>query len=126
MSHTKKGDWTMQVARIGFDMAKSSFQVQGVDAQGKVIIRKQLSRGQVWGYFAQLPPSLSGLEACSGAHYGARKLGKRGHDGELDAKRRGDAGKLTVAPTIELGIKLPQQIDHRPLQRVRRHGSAGS
>jgi len=46
MSHIKKGDRTMQVERIGLDIAKSSFQVHGVDAHGKVVIRKQLTRGK--------------------------------------------------------------------------------
>jgi transposase len=44
MSHTQKGDNTMQVERIGLDIAKNSFQVHGVDARGKVVIRKQLMR----------------------------------------------------------------------------------
>ena len=55
MSHLKKGDNTRQVERIGLDIAKSSFQVHGVDAQGKVVVRKQLSRSKVLAYFAQLP-----------------------------------------------------------------------
>src|SRR5713101_7233446 len=85
MSHTKKGDRTMQVERIGLDIAKSSFQVHGVDAHGKVVIRKQLTRGKVLGYFAQLPPCLIGLEACGGAHYWARELQKLGYDVRLMA-----------------------------------------
>jgi len=85
MSRMKKGDNTMQVVRIGLDIAKSSFQVHGVDAHGKVVLRKQLTRGKVLGYFAQLPPCLVGLEACGGAHYGARELGKLGHDVRLMA-----------------------------------------
>lgn len=85
MSHTKKGDKTMQVERIGLDIAKSSFQVHGVDAHGKVVVRKQLSRGKVLPYFAQLPPCLVGLEACGGAHYWARELQKLGHDVRLMA-----------------------------------------
>jgi transposase len=85
MSHTKKGDNTMQVVRIGLDIAKSSFQVHGVDAHGKVVIRKQLTRGKVLSYFAQLPLCLIGLEACGGAHYWARELGKLGHDVRLMA-----------------------------------------
>ena len=80
MSHTKKGDRTMQVERIGLDIAKSSFQVHGVDAHGKVVVRKQLSRRKVLLYFAQLPPCLIGLEACGGAHYWARELQKLGHE----------------------------------------------
>jgi len=85
MSHTKKGDRIMQVERIGLDLAKSSFQVHGVDARGKVIIRKQLSRSKVLPYFAQLPPCLIGLEACGGAHYWARELQKLGHGVRLMA-----------------------------------------
>lgn len=84
MSRTK-GDNTMQVVRIGLDIAKSSFQVHGVDAHSKVVIRKQLTRGKVLTYFAQLPSCLVGLEACGGAHYWARELGKLGHDVRLIA-----------------------------------------
>ena len=85
MSHTKKGDRIMQVERIGLDIAKSSFQVHGVDAHGKVVVRKQLSRSKVLLYFAQLPPCLIGLEACGGAHYWARELQKLGHEVRLMA-----------------------------------------
>jgi transposase len=84
MSRTK-GDTTMQVVRIGLDIAKSSFQVHGVDAHGKVVIRKQLTRGKVLGYFAQLPSCLVGLEACGGVHYWARELQKLGHEVRLMA-----------------------------------------
>jgi len=83
MSHPTKGDTTRQVERIGLDIAKQSFQVHGVDAQGKVVIRKQLSRSKVLAYFAHLPPCLVGLEACGGAHYWARELGKLGHEVRL-------------------------------------------
>jgi len=85
MSHTKKGDTTMQVVRIGLDIAKSSFQIHGVDAHGRVVLRKQLSRSKVLAYFAQLPPCLVGLEACGGAHYWAREVQKLGHDARLMA-----------------------------------------
>ena len=84
MSRTK-GDNIMQAVRIGLDIAKSSFQVHGVDAHGKVVVRKQLSRNKVLSYFAQLPPCLIGLEACGGAHYWARELQKLGHDVRLMA-----------------------------------------
>jgi transposase len=85
MSQTTKGDNTRQVVRIGLDIAKSSFQVHGVDAHGKVVIRKQLSRSKVLPSFAQLPSCLVGLEACGGAHYWARELQKLGHDVRLMA-----------------------------------------
>jgi len=82
-SHTTKGDTTRQVERIGLDIAKSSFQVHGGDAHGKVVVRKQLSRSTVLPYFAQLPPCRVGLEACGGAHDWARELQKLGHDARL-------------------------------------------
>jgi len=75
----------MQVERIGLDIAKSSFQVHGVDAHGKVVVRKQLSRGKVLPYLAQLPSCLVGLEACGGAHHWARELRKLGHEVRLMA-----------------------------------------
>lgn len=53
--------------------------MHGVDAHGKGVIRKQLSRSKVLSYFAHLPPCLVRLEACGGAHYWGRELGKLGH-----------------------------------------------
>jgi transposase len=63
----------MQVERIGLEIAKSSFQVHGGDAHGKVVIRKHLTRSKVLPSFAQVPPCLVGLEACGGAHSWARE-----------------------------------------------------
>ena len=62
----------MKVTTIGVDLAKSVFQVHGVDARGHVVVRKQLRREQVAGFFANLPPYLVGLEACGSAHHLAR------------------------------------------------------
>jgi transposase len=70
----------MQVTRIGLAIATNIFQVHGVDAQGKVVVRKQLSRGKVLLFFAQLPACRIGLEACGSAHAWARELQKLGHD----------------------------------------------
>ena len=75
----------MQVTRIGLDIAKSVFQVHGVDAHGKVMVRKQLSRSKVLPFFAQLPVCRIGLEACGSAHYWGRELQKLGHDVRLMA-----------------------------------------
>jgi transposase len=69
----------MNVTTIGLDIAKHVFQVHGVDRKGKVAVRKSLRRGQVLAFFANLDPCLVGLEACAGAHYWARELGKLGH-----------------------------------------------
>jgi len=73
----------MNITTIGLDLAKTVFQVHGVDANGKVALRKQLKRPQVLAFFANLRPCLIGLEACAGAHYWARELLKLGHDARL-------------------------------------------
>ena len=69
----------MQVTTIGLDIAKNVFQVHGIDANEKVVVRKQLRRGQVLAFFAALAPCLIGMEACATAHYWARELTKLGH-----------------------------------------------
>ena len=75
----------MKVTTIGVDLAKSVFQVHGVDAAGKATLHKRLRRNQVLPFFAQLPACLVGMEACSGAHYWARELEKFGHTVKLMA-----------------------------------------
>jgi hypothetical protein len=67
-----RGASIMKVATIGIDLAKSVFQVHGVDARGHVVVRKQLRRDQVGPFFANLPACLVGMEACGGAHFWAR------------------------------------------------------
>lgn len=71
------------VTIIGIDLAKSVFQLHGVDAEGEVILRRQLRRSQMLSFFQKLPPCLIGMEACAGAHYWARQLGNFGHDVRL-------------------------------------------
>ena len=67
------------VTTIGLDIAKSVFQVHGVDAQGKVIVRRQLKRRYVLAFFQKLPPCLIGIEACASSHYWSRELHALGH-----------------------------------------------
>jgi transposase len=69
----------MKVTTVGLDLAKQVFSVHGVDEQGRTVLRKRVSRGKVLELFAQLPPSLVGMEACSGAHHWARELERLGH-----------------------------------------------
>jgi transposase len=75
----------MNITTVGVDLAKLVFQIHGVDARGKVAMRKQLKRSQVIGFFTQLPPCLVGMEACGGAHYWARKLTQLAHTVKLIA-----------------------------------------
>jgi transposase len=73
----------MQVTTIGLDIAKSVFQVHGVDERGRAVLRKRLARAKVREFFAKLPPCVIGLEACGGAHHWARELQALGHDARL-------------------------------------------
>ena len=73
----------MQITTIGFDIAKNVFQVHGIDAAERVVVRKQIRRGQLMKFFEALPPCLVGLEACATAHYWARELTKLGHEVRL-------------------------------------------
>jgi hypothetical protein len=59
----------MQITTIGLDLAKHVFQVHGIDAAEKVVVRKQFRRGQVLKFFEALSPCLIGMEACASAHY---------------------------------------------------------
>jgi len=72
-----------QVATIGLDIAKSVFQVHGVDAEGGVVIRQKLTRARLLKFFERLSPCLVGIEACGTAHHWARELIGLGHDVRL-------------------------------------------
>ena len=67
------------VTTVGLDLAKSVFQVHGVDAQGEVLIRRQLKRRYVLTFFQKLPPCLVGIEACASSHHWSRELKALGH-----------------------------------------------
>lgn len=73
----------MEISAIGFDLAKSVFQVHGVDARHAVTLRKRLRRGAVLPFFEKLPRCLVGMEACATAHYWARELRALGHEVRL-------------------------------------------
>ena len=73
----------MQITTIGLDIAKNVFQVHGIDAAEKVVVRKQVRRGQVMKFFTALSPCLVGIEACATAHHWARELTKLGHEVRL-------------------------------------------
>jgi len=125
----------MQVSTIGLDLAKNVFQAHGVSAEGKVVLTKQLRRGQVLSAFAKLPPCLVGMEACAGAHYWARELRKLGHDVRLmpardvkayvkrDKTDAADAAAICEAvsrPSMRfVALKTPEQQGRLMQHRVR-------
>ena len=72
-----------EITTIGVDLAKSVFQLHGVDKAGNVALRRQLRRSEMLEFFQTLPGCLVGMEACASAHYWARELAKFGHDVRL-------------------------------------------
>jgi transposase len=71
------------ISTIGLDIAKSVFQIHGVHAEGKIVLRQQLKRGRVLAFFRKLPPCLIGIEACASSHYWSRELQALGHSVRL-------------------------------------------
>src|SRR6187401_102175 len=71
------------VTTIGLDIAKSIFQVHGVDAAGQVVVRRQLKRRYVLAFFEKLPACLIGIEACASSHHWSRELQTLGHRVQL-------------------------------------------
>lgn len=123
----------MKITTIGLDLAKNVFQVHGVDAHGKVVVRKKLRRGQVREYFAKLPPCLVGMEACGGAHYWARELTKLGHTVKLMSPQfvkpyvKSNKNDANDAEAICEAVARPNMrfvpakgIEHQDLQAVHR------
>ena len=72
-----------EIITVGLDLAKNVFQVHGADGAGRAVLRKKLRRMQVLEFFSQLPPCVVAMEACGGAHFWAREIGKLGHDVRL-------------------------------------------
>ena len=77
----------MNITTVGIDLAKSVFQVHGVDERGKVLLRKSVKRSELTKMFANLPMCLIGMEACGSAHYWARRLMELGHTVKLMAQQ---------------------------------------
>ena len=75
----------MQITTLGIDLAKNVFCVHGCDANGRPVLRKNLSRRQLLSFVANLPPCLVAMEACASAHYWAREIEKLGHQVRLIA-----------------------------------------
>jgi transposase len=123
------------VITIGVDLAKSVFQIHGVDADGAVIVRRRLRRGQVLPFFKKQPPCLVGMEACATSHHWAREIEALGHHVRLMPPRyvkpyvkrnkndMADAEAICEAvtrPTMRfVAIKTPNQQSVLVLHRTR-------
>ena len=67
----------MEIRTLGIDLAKSVFQLHGVDGDGGVVLQKKLRRGAVLDFLGKLDPCLIGMEACATAHHWAREIAAR-------------------------------------------------
>lgn len=125
----------MDIVRIGLDLAKTVFQVHGVGSDDLTLMRKTLRREAVAPFFAQLPPCLVGMEACSGSHYWARVLSELGHEVRLISPQfvtpyvksnkndRNDAEAICEAvgrPSMRfVAQKSPEQLEIQAVHRIR-------
>ena len=123
------------ITTIGLDIAKSVFQVHGIDGAGEVMVRRRLTRGRVLRFFEKLPPCLVGIEACGTSHYWARELIALGHDVRLlpaqyvkpyVKRQKNDAAdaeaicEAVTRPTMRfVPVKTPEQQSVMMLHRVR-------
>jgi transposase len=94
-----------QIIRIGMDTSKHIFQLHGVDASEQPVLRKRLGRKQMEEFFAKLPPTVVGIEACGASHYWARELGRFGHEVKLMAPHPGEPIVDGSEPTAALRRK---------------------
>lgn len=120
---------------LGIDLAKEQFQLHGVDANGRVVLRKHLHRRRLLAWMANLPPCLIGMEACSGAHHWARKFREMGHDARLmspqfvkpyvKSNKNDEADAEAICEAVQrpnmrfVPIKSVEQQDIQSLHRVR-------
>jgi transposase len=72
-----------EIITAGLDLAKNVFQAHGADASGRAVLRKKLRRDQVLAFFGQIPACVVAMEACGGAHFWGREIGKLGHEVRL-------------------------------------------
>ena len=124
-----------QVVTIGLDIAKSLFQVHGVDAEGQVVVRRQVRRAELLKFFGKQPACLVGIEACASGHHWARELSGLGHRVRLMPpsyvkpyvkRQKNDAAdaeaicEAVTRPTMRfVEVKSPEQQSIMVLHRVR-------
>jgi transposase len=125
----------MQIRSVGIDLGKTTFHLVALGAAGKVLVRKKFTQRQLLTYTANMPASLVGLEACSGAHFLGRELRKQGHDVRLIAaqfvkpfvksNKNDFVDAEAIAEAVErknmrfVPIKTDDQLDLQAIHRVR-------
>ena len=125
----------MHIASIGIDLGKTNFHLVALGERNKVLARKKFSRAQLLAYTTNLPPTLIGLEACSGAHFLGAALRKQGHEVRLipaqfvKPYRKSNKNDFIDAEAIAeavtklnmrfVPIKTQEQLDVQAMHRVR-------
>src|ERR1700729_4346682 len=125
----------MQIHSVGIDLGKTTFHLVALGTAGKVLVRKNFSRKQLLAFTANMPASLIGLEACSGAHFLGRALRKQGHDVKLipaqfvkpfvKSNKNDFIDAEAIAEAVErknmrfVPIKTDDQLDLQAIHRVR-------
>lgn len=126
---------TEAIATIGIDLGKTTFHLIGMDARGRIVLRRKVSRGQLQACLANVPACLIGMEACAGAHHVGRQLAALGHDvrllpaqyvkpflkGHKNDYRDAEAiAEAAQRPTMRpVPLKSAEQLDLQALHRVR-------
>ena len=119
-----------EVITIGVDLAKNVFQIHGGDAEGAVVVRRQLRRGQVLPFFKRQRPCLVGMEACATSHHWARQLIGLGHDVKLMPPRyvkpyvKRNKNDAADAEAICEAVTRPTMRSHHPARHLRRHDTS--
>jgi transposase len=127
---------TEAITTIGIDLGKNTFHLIGMDARGKILLRRKIARGQLQSCLANVPVCLIGMEACAGAHHVGRQLAALGHDvrllpaqyvkpflkGHKNDYRDAEAiAEAVQRPTMRpVPLKSAEQLDLQALHRVRR------
>ena len=107
----------MSITTLGIDLAKSVFQLHGVDADGTIVLQKKLRRGAVLDVLGKLEPCLIGMEACATSHHWAREIAALGHDVRL-------IPPAYVKPYVKSKRTMPQM--RKPSARLSHGRTCGS
>jgi len=122
-----------ELSTVAIDLAKKIFHLVGADSTGKIVWRKRLTRNALMPFMAQLPPVLIGIEACGGAHDGARRFRAHGHDVKLLAPQfvkpfvKSNKNDMRDAEAIAEAVTRPtmrfvpiKEIDQQDIQALHR------